>query len=99
MAFIQRAIAILTHPVAFISNLIRTFKLISHRYETTIVRRELDGLEVKMRRPLDPEGIYIYPLSAAFYCPELFRVILTMAPRAIFPLAPTTPIFRIPTSS
>jgi hypothetical protein len=66
MAVIQRAVAILTHPVAFISNLIRTFKLISHKYETTVVRRELDGLEVKMRRPLDPEGTYIYPLLAAF---------------------------------
>jgi hypothetical protein len=66
MAFIQRAIAILTHPVAFVSNLIRTFKLISHSYETTVVRRELDGLEVKMRRPLDPEGkiTYSYPLSS-----------------------------------
>ncbi len=56
MAFLSQLLVMLTHPIAFLDNLIRTLKIMTHKYQTFKVVRDSDGLEVKMRKPLDPEG-------------------------------------------
>jgi hypothetical protein len=58
MSTFDRIAVILLHPVAFIRNFVRTIKVMTRKYETTMVTRESDGLVVQMRKPLDPEGIY-----------------------------------------
>jgi hypothetical protein len=57
MAPLSTLAVILSHPWAFLSNLVRTIKIIMHSYKTFTVIRESDGLEVEMRKPLDPEGL------------------------------------------
>jgi hypothetical protein len=58
MSSLSTFAVILSHPWAFLSNLVRTIKIMTHNYETFTVIRESDGLEVEMRKPLDPEGLY-----------------------------------------
>ena len=51
---------VLLHPIAFVRNLIRTIRLMGKTYKDVELEREMDGLVVKMRKPLDPEGtVYI----------------------------------------
>jgi hypothetical protein len=57
MSIFYEIAVILRHPIAFVRNLVRTFKILSHKYETVTVIRDSDGFVVEMRRPLDPEGI------------------------------------------
>lgn len=46
----------LLHPIAFVRNFIRTIRIMGKTYKTIELERKLDGLVVKMRKPLDPEG-------------------------------------------
>lgn len=55
---LSAALIILSYPFAFLYNLDRTAKIMAHKYETFNVVRESGGLEVRMRRPLDPEGTH-----------------------------------------
>jgi len=56
MAVLSTLATILLHPRAFLSNLWRTLNIMRNQYQTFPVTRERDGLEVEMRKPLDPEG-------------------------------------------
>ena len=56
MAILNHLTAILSHPWAFVDNLVRTFRIMAHRYKTFRVIRDIDGLEATMRTPLEPEG-------------------------------------------
>jgi hypothetical protein len=57
MGIFSRLRVLLSHPWDFLDTLVRTFRIMAHKYQTFKVPRDSDGLEVKMRRPLDPEGI------------------------------------------
>jgi hypothetical protein len=46
----------LLHPIAFVRNLIRTIRIMGKTYKDVELEREMDGLVMKMRKPLDPEG-------------------------------------------
>jgi hypothetical protein len=56
MGIFSRLSVILSHPWDFLDNLVQTFRIMAHKYQSFKVLCDNDGLEVKMRRPLDPEG-------------------------------------------
>lgn len=89
MAILSTLATILLHPRAFLDNLWHTLNILRKQYQTFPITRERDGLEVEMRKPLDPEGKklrgYRYIPTA---CLTTLNLLLFVSQGPFFPLMP-----------